>query len=86
LFKIHEMNSENLKRRIFQRVDSLDQKGLEEIYGLISNHLNGENEHNDWEQLSFEEKQGIDAAIGAINQGQFLSHDDVMTKIRKKYA
>lgn len=80
------MNSESLKMKIFQKVDQLDQQMLEEIYGLISNHLNGENEHNDWELLSSEEKQGIDAAIGSIKQGQFLSHDDVMTKIRKKYA
>jgi len=80
------MNSESLKMKIFLKVDQLDQQMLEEIYGLISNHLNGETEHNDWEQLSSEEKQGIDAAIGAINQGEFLSHDNVMTKIRKKYA
>ena len=49
------MNSEKLKLKIFQKVDLLDNQKLEEIYGLISNHINREIDLSDWNKLAKEE-------------------------------
>lgn len=80
------MNSEKLKLKIFQKVDLLDNQTLEGIYGLISNHFNGEIDLSDWNKLAKEEQLGLDEAIQLINKGEFLSHENVMTKLRNKYA
>jgi hypothetical protein len=80
------MNSEKLKLKIFQKVDLLDNQKLEEIYGLISNHINGEIDLSDLNKLAKEEQLGLDEAIESINKGEFLSHENVITELRNKYA
>lgn len=41
---------------------------------------------NDWEKLTEEQKQGIIDAIGEIDSGKGISHEEVMENIRKKYS
>lgn len=77
---------QNLKHRILGQVENLNAELLQEIFGLISNHVNSKNEHNHWENLSDEEQMGLEKAIESINQGRFLQQDDVMTQMRAKYG
>lgn len=46
---------QKLKHRIYNQVENLNAEQLQEIFGLISNHVNRKNEHNHWENLSDEE-------------------------------
>jgi hypothetical protein len=80
------MNAETLKLKIFQQVDSLDQQKLEEIYGLIYNHINARIDSKDWDKLTKAEQVGLDEAIDSISQGASSSHEQIITELRKKYA
>jgi hypothetical protein len=80
------MNAETLKLKIFQQVDSLDQQKLEEIYGLIYNHINAGIDSKDWDKLTKAEQVGLDEAIDSISQGASSSHEQIITELRKKYA
>lgn len=80
------MTVSELKLKIFRKVDSLEKSRLEEVYGLVMNYLNGQKDISDWDKLTEEQKQGIVNAIDEIDSGKGISHDKVMSKIRKKYS
>jgi len=78
--------SEELKNKIINQIDSLDDSILEEFYGLLTNFINSRKDINDWDLLSESQKQGIINAIGEIDEGKGISHKKVMTNIRQKYS
>ena len=80
------MTVSELKLKIFRKVDSLEKSRLEEVYGLVMNYLNGQKDISDWDKLTEEQKQGIVNAIDEIDSGKGISHEKVMSKIRKKYS
>lgn len=80
------MTEADLKLKIFRQVDSLEKNRLEEVYGLLTNYLRGHKSIDDWNQLTEEQKKGIFDAIEDIDEGKGVSHDTVMSRIRKKYA
>jgi hypothetical protein len=79
------MTTAELKLILFRQIDSLDKSKLEEFYGVFLNFFNGEIDSSDWNNLTNEQKTGIDAAIKEINAGKFIPHDKVMSDIYRKY-
>jgi len=54
---------------------------------FMSNHIINENKAiGDWEKLTEEQKQGIYDAVGEIDSGKGISHEEVMENIRRKYT
>ncbi len=80
------MTVSDLKLKIFRQIDSLEKNRLEELYGILTNFMNGQNDINDWGQLTQEQQQGIIDAIDEIDSGKGISHEKVMEDIRKKYS
>lgn len=79
------MNESEMKIKIFRHVDSLENSKLAELYGLMLNFINGNDSIEEWNKLTFEEKQGIENAIFEIDSGKGIQHEKVMKKFRKKY-
>jgi len=80
------MTISDLKLKIFRQIDSLEKNRLEELYGILTNFMNGQNDINDWGQLTKEQQQGIIDAIDEIDSGKGIPHENVMEDIRKKYS
>jgi len=80
------MTVSDLKLKLFRQIDSLEQGRLEELYGVILNYLNGKKDMNDWNELTEEQKKGIEDAIDEIDAGSGIPHATVMANIRKKYT
>ena len=80
------MNAAELKIKIFRQVDLLDKKKLEDIYGLLSNYINGQKDASDWELLSDSQKQGIYKAIDELDEGKHILNEDVMQKYKKLHS
>ena len=78
--------SDELKHKIINQIDSLDDNILEEFYGLLTNFINSKRAINDWDILSEIQKQGIINAISEIDEGKGIPHKQVMSKIRQKYS
>jgi len=76
----------DLKLKIFRQLDSLQKNRLDEVYGLLMNYVRGQKDIDDWDNLSDEQKQGIIDAVEQLEQGKNVSHQNVMTNARKKYA
>ena len=80
------MNLAEIKLSLFEKIDSLEQKKLKEIYGIVVNYINGDREiEEEWNILSEEQKNGIFNAIEEIDSGKKISHDKVIYKYREKY-
>ena len=80
------MNTSELKLKIFRQVDSLENARLQDLYGILTNFINGNKEISDWNNLTDDQKLGIDAAIKEIDAGKGLSNVQVISKYRKKYT
>lgn len=81
-----QMTASDLKLRLFRQIDTLEKSKLEELYGVVINYLNGQNDISDWESLSGFQKQGLFDAIGEIESGKGISHKTVIHKYRNKYS
>ena len=79
------MTTSELKLRLFRQIDSLEKSKLEEVYGVVTNYINGNRDLSEWDKLSDSQKQGIIDAIEEIKDGKGIPNKLVMDKIRKKY-
>lgn len=79
------MNIAELKLEVFRKIDSLDKKKLEEIYGILMNYLNSNDDSDEWEKLSEEQQKGIIESIYDLEKDHGIPHNKVMEKYRKKY-
>jgi hypothetical protein len=79
------MTTSELKLRLFRQIDSLEKSKLEEVYGVVTNYINGNRDLSEWDKLSDIQKQGIIDAIEEIKEGKGIPNKLVMDKIRKKY-
>ena len=79
------MTVSDLKLKIFRQIDSLEKNRLEELYGVLSNFINGHNDLIDWGNLTKEQQKGISDAVDEIDSGKGITHEKVMEDIRKEY-
>jgi hypothetical protein len=80
------MNTSELKLKIFRQIDSLEKTRLEDLYGVLTNFINGSREIDDWVKLTEDQKQGIFDAIEEIDSGKGIPSSKVISKYRKKYS
>ena len=79
------MTVSELKLRLFRQIDSLEKSKLEELYGVVTNYINGQKDLSEWDKLSDKQKQGIFDAIEEIKEGKGIANKEVMNKFRKQY-
>ena len=53
------MTTSELKLRLFRQIDGLEKSKLEEVYGVVTNYLNGQKDISDWDKLSDNQRHGI---------------------------
>ena len=80
------MTVSDLKLKLFRQIDTLDKNKLEEIYGVLINYFNGQNDISEWGKLSDNQKRGILDAIGELEAGKGIPNHVVLDKFRKKYS
>ena len=79
------MNAAELKLKLFRTIDNLDQKSLEEVYGIIKNHLNSKDDSGEWDKLTSTQQEGLKKSIEQLDDNKGIPHDKVMENLRKKY-
>jgi hypothetical protein len=86
LRKYFIMTASELKLRLFRQIDSLETSKLEEVYGILTNYLNGQKDLSDWDKLTDNQRHGILSAVEEIAQGKGIPNKVVLDKFRKKYS
>jgi hypothetical protein len=79
------MTVSELKLRLFRQIDSLEKSKLEELYGVVTNYINGNKDLSEWDKLSDYQKQGLFDAIEEVKNCKETSHEEVMNKFHLKY-
>jgi hypothetical protein len=80
------MNVANLKIELIKEIDSLDNKNIEKLYGIVMNFINGQIESDNWESLTDTQKAGIESGIYQLDHGKSISHEMIMEELKKKYG
>jgi hypothetical protein len=80
------MTTSELKLRLFRQIDNLEKNKLEEVYGVVTNYLNGQKDISDWDKLSDNQRHGILKAVEEIAEGKGIQNEVVLDKFRKKYS
>jgi hypothetical protein len=80
------MTVSELKLKLFRQIDTLDKSRLEEVYGVLTNYINGHRDISEWNKLSDNQRHGILNAIEEIESGKGLENKVVLDKFRKKYS
>ena len=80
------MTTSELKLRLFRKIDNLEKNKLEEVYGVVTNYLNGQKDISDWDKLSDNQRHGILKAVEEIAEGKGIHNKVVLDKFRKKYS
>jgi hypothetical protein len=80
------MTVSELKLRLFRQIDTLDRSKLEEVYGVLTNYINGQKDVSEWDKLSDNQRHGILKAAEEIEEGKGISNRVVIDKFRKKYS
>jgi len=79
------MNATNLKIKLIKEIDSLDNKNIDKLYGIVMNFINGQVESESWESLTEVQKAGIASGLNQLDQDKGISHNMVMEELKKKY-
>ncbi|MBI9065270.1 MAG: hypothetical protein JEZ14_25020 [Marinilabiliaceae bacterium] len=75
------MNTAELKLKIFRQIDRLDKNKLKDIYGLLTNYINGQQDSADWDKLSSKQKNGIYQAIDELDKAKQVLNEKVIPKV-----
>ena len=79
------MDFAEIKLDLYKKIDTLEPNKFYDLYGMIMNYINGNNE-DEWNLLSENQKSGIYEAIKEIDSGNRISHKAVISKYRNKYG
>ena len=74
------MSATEIKKHLHQYIDTADQRFLNMIYVMVTEYSKKP------VTLSREEKIAVDKGIDSIEKGNFLSNDQVISSLKKKYT
>ena len=80
------MSNAELKLKLFREIDILEQSKLEQIYGLVLNFINKDNDTEEWNTLTTPQQKGLIDAIEEMNSSKGINHKKIMAKYKNKYA
>ena len=80
------MNTSEIKIKLFQQIDSLENNRLIELYGVVNNFLNHNDDSEKWDNLTPPQKEGIEYGISELSDNKGIEHNVVMEELKKKYG
>jgi hypothetical protein len=84
LVKLIVMSVTELKMKLLQEIDTLKKSKLEQIYGLVLNCINKDNDTEEWNALTTTQQKGLLDAIKEMNSSKGMDHKKVMEKHKNK--
>jgi len=71
---------------LHDKIDHADHRQLEDIYGLIINYFNGQEDESEWDLLSEPMQREITESLEQAKAGIGRDAQTVISEIRKKYG
>ncbi|HEY9534917.1 MAG TPA: hypothetical protein VIQ77_10285 [Mucilaginibacter sp.] len=80
------MNEAAIKTELHDRIEHADERQIKEIYGLVLNYFNGQDDHEEWDSLSEAEQQIILKSLDEADAGLVTPFDEATRQIKAKYG
>jgi len=80
------MKNSELKSLIYQKLDELDDEGLQMVNDRITEYLEKATDDEAWNALSDEDRAAIEEGIEQVEKGMTVSYDEVRRRIHKKLS
>lgn len=80
------MNTAELKLNLFREIDALEKSKLEQVYGILLNFMNKNNDEDDWNSLSNAQKNGLLDAVNEMSTSDGIDSDVLLKKYTDRYA
>ena len=79
------MDYSEIKIKLFHQIDSLKDDRLIELYGVVSNFINNDDNSEEWNKLTEAQKKGLEYGISELDEGKGLEYRMAMEDLMKKY-
>lgn len=79
------MNYTEIKIKIFKQIDTLKDDRLIELFGVVSNFINNDDNSEEWDKLTVAQKKGLEYGISELDEGKGLEYRMAMEDLMKKY-
>jgi len=80
------MNDTEIKIKLFQKIDTLKEERLIELYGVVNNFINGSDDSEEWNNLTPIQKEGLEYGLKELDNKEGVKHNIVMEELKKKYG
>jgi len=80
------MEAEVMRHDLQDKIAHADQRQLKEIYGLVTNYLNGHDDEREWQSLSEPMKAKLAESIKQADAGLGREMGEVLNDMRKKFG
>ena len=80
------MNNNELKSKIYQQLDQLDEAGLQKVNEMVTNYLKSAEVEDGWDSLSKEDKAAIEEGLDQVEKGMTVPSEEVMKKLDAKFG
>jgi hypothetical protein len=79
------MDYSEIKIKLFHQIDSLKDDRLIELYGVVSNFINNDDNSEEWNKLTEAQKKGLEYGISELDEGKGLEYRMAMEDLMEKY-
>jgi hypothetical protein len=76
------MDIKILKSEIYQKLEELDEQGLNEVNEMVTAYLKKTELEDQWDTLSEEDKAAIEEGLEQVEKGMTVPFDEVRERIR----
>lgn len=80
------MTNAAIKTELIDRIEHADDKQIREIYGLMLNYFNGQDDSEEWGNLSEIHQQILLKSLDEADAGLGVPFDEATAQIKAKYG
>ena len=80
------METAEIKNELHDKIDHADPKQLEQLYGLVLNYFNGQDDIEEWDTLTDYQREQINIGLAQAEAGLGTPAKDVIKNIREKHG
>jgi hypothetical protein len=80
------MNAAQLRSDLFKTIEAMNVQQLKDIYGLLQNYFNSNDNSEDRDTLTTAQKKAIEIGIKQADMGMTTPLSEVTSALRKKYG
>ncbi|WP_214072712.1 hypothetical protein [Mucilaginibacter sp. dw_454] len=80
------MTGAAIKMELHDRIEHADEKQIKELYGLMLNYFNGQDDDEGWGTLSLYHQERLKQSIKEADAGLGTSANEIIKQSREKYG